>query len=682
MSKQFCTNCGQELSADAKFCPNCGMGVPQQQAAETNAAPVAVDSVPAPAVPEALDPKAGKKRQKKEQVDYEALLMANMPTGVRQRKPFATFALAGVGVLVAIVMLCATGSFNPDPEVYIRAGAEYRPLILEGQLWRLVTGTFLHFGLQHLLFNMLCLFALGRFLEKVAGHVNLLCVYLLTACTGGLLSMAFHGRDVCAGASGAVFGVFGASVSLVAFLWRKYHIDPKHMWGYMKNGLAFVGINFIYSLFPGVDMAGHIGGLLGGLAVGAVVAVPLLMDGKPFAKWFQRGFWGVSALLAVILACTTACGVKARGFGGGSNSSSSSRDDYVSPNPFSYKSQYQKAKPAKDQPAPQKERARLADEEIERSADRATSSRNFMNDLIKTSQESMSGSIAAGVRKLRTEAERGDANAQCRLAWCYLNAHGVEKDMNEAFRWYRKAAEQGNAEAQNEVGASYLYGVAVEKDPVEAVRWYRKSASQGFAAAQASLGACYLDGVGVSKDEAEAVFWLRKSAAQGYPNAQYLLGLCFDNGWGVAQDKVETVRLYRMAAAQGFAAAECDLGFCYLNGQGVEKDMSAAFRWFNKAAEQGHALAQNNIGACYANGWAVPPNNVEAVKWYRKAANQGLALAQRNLGLCYLNGLGVVKDVNEAKRWLRMAAQQGDQDAVNELNNIKGDEMLRQMSLE
>ena len=174
MSKQFCTNCGQELSADAKFCPNCGTGVPQQQAAETNAAPAAVDPVPASAAPEAPDPKAGKKRQKKEQVDYEALLMANMPTGVRQRKPFATFALAGVSVLVAIVMLCATGSFNPDPEVYIRAGAEYRPLILKGQLWRLITGTFLHYGLQHLLFNMLCLCALGRFLEKVAGHANTL----------------------------------------------------------------------------------------------------------------------------------------------------------------------------------------------------------------------------------------------------------------------------------------------------------------------------------------------------------------------------------------------------------------------------------------------------------------------------------------------------------------------------
>ena len=309
LSKSYCTNCGQELSRGDKFCQACGTKVVQEGKSKTKDEPlpdtqlvppgtpaeVTGQSEPPPIVPEqveepvaVVEPDGKKKKRKKEQVDYEALLMANMPEDVQRRMPIVTFALIGVSVLFAIIMLCATGSFNPDPQDFIDYGANYHRLTFDGQLWRLVTSSFLHFGFQHLAFNMLCLFALGRFLEKMAGHANLLCVYLLTACTGGVLSLCFHDDAVCAGASGAVFGVFGASITLVALLWRKYCIDPKHMWGYMKNGLAFVGINFIYSLFPGVDMAGHIGGLLGGLAVGGALAVPLLMEGKPFGKWFQQ----------------------------------------------------------------------------------------------------------------------------------------------------------------------------------------------------------------------------------------------------------------------------------------------------------------------------------------------------------------------------------------------------------
>ena len=130
--------------------------------------------------------------------------MANMPETVRRRMPIATFALIGISVLLAIIMFCATGSFNPDPRDFIDYGANFRRLTFGGQLWRLVTSSFLHFGLEHLAFNMLCLFALGKFLEKMVGHANLLCVYLLTACTGGILSMCFHDNTVCAGASGAV----------------------------------------------------------------------------------------------------------------------------------------------------------------------------------------------------------------------------------------------------------------------------------------------------------------------------------------------------------------------------------------------------------------------------------------------------------------------------------------------
>jgi TPR repeat protein len=102
------------------------------------------------------------------------------------------------------------------------------------------------------------------------------------------------------------------------------------------------------------------------------------------------------------------------------------------------------------------------------------------------------------------DAEQGHARAQCKLGLCYDNGDGVEKNLAEAFRWYRKAAEQGNAWAQFKRGFCYAKGDGVEKNPVEAVRWYRKAAEQGNAWAQNNLGSCYEKGTGVVQNDAQA----------------------------------------------------------------------------------------------------------------------------------------------------------------------------------
>lgn len=104
----------------------------------------------------------------------------------------------------------------------------------------------------------------------------------------------------------------------------------------------------------------------------------------------------------------------------------------------------------------------------------------------------------------KAKAEKGDANAQCILGYCYDSGIGVAKDEVEAVKWYRKAADQGNAQAQSNLGGCYAIGRGVAKDEVEAVKWYRKAAEQGFALAQFNLGNCYANGRGVAKDEIEA----------------------------------------------------------------------------------------------------------------------------------------------------------------------------------
>jgi len=243
-------------------------------------------------------------RKKDQEVDYEALVMAGMPEEIRNRKPIATICLIAASAIMAIVTLSNYGSLDPDPQAYISLGANINTLTFGGQLWRLLTSSFLHFGLKHIAFNMLCLFSIGLFLEKLVGHAKLISIYILTAITGGILSCMFHDNVVCAGASGAVFGLFGATVSYIALVYKDMGIEVQNVVGYMKNGLIFLGINFVYSLMPDVDMAGHIGGLLGGLVVGGVLGAPLKWKDTKNADWYSRGVIIVTAIVAAIMMIT------------------------------------------------------------------------------------------------------------------------------------------------------------------------------------------------------------------------------------------------------------------------------------------------------------------------------------------------------------------------------------------
>src|SRR5437667_1616860 len=82
--------------------------------------------------------------------------------------------------------------------------------------------------------------------------------------------------------------------------------------------------------------------------------------------------------------------------------------------------------------------------------------------------------------QIKTEAERGDADAEYELGRRYYTGDGTPKDLVEAVKWVRKAADHGLAIAQGALGAHYFYGEGVPKDNTEAVKWYRKAAEQGL----------------------------------------------------------------------------------------------------------------------------------------------------------------------------------------------------------
>lgn len=180
---------------------------------------------------------------------------------------FALTALDGAGWL-------ALG----DPEVLYRWGANFGPATLEGQWWRLLSSMFLHAGVLHLGFNMYALWIGGRLVERLFGHVGFAALYAFAGVLGSVASVLWDPRAPSVGASGAVFGVFGA---LLGFLLRRRHLLPVEMLRPLRRGVVTVVVlNVLFGFVaPGIDNAAHLGGLAGGLASGLLLAPSLGGDG-------------------------------------------------------------------------------------------------------------------------------------------------------------------------------------------------------------------------------------------------------------------------------------------------------------------------------------------------------------------------------------------------------------------
>jgi rhomboid protease GluP len=144
-----------------------------------------------------------------------------------------------------------------EPELYL-----YSFAVQNGQWYRLFTVALVHGGLLHLGFNMFALHALGTPVEQAFGKVRFLIIFFFSLLTGSLASIYFAApNQVSVGASGAVFGLFGA----FAIVGRKMGID-------VKNIYVIVGINFaIGFVLGGIDWHAHLGGLIGGAAISWVL---------------------------------------------------------------------------------------------------------------------------------------------------------------------------------------------------------------------------------------------------------------------------------------------------------------------------------------------------------------------------------------------------------------------------
>jgi membrane associated rhomboid family serine protease/tetratricopeptide (TPR) repeat protein len=210
-------------------------------------------------------------------------------------RPFITVMLCLLNIAAYVILEAGGGS--RDLLTLVNGGAKVDILFWQGQYWRVFTALFLHLGLSHLLFNLYCLLIFGTLVESWRGHGWLLGVYLTSGISGNLLSIIFS-PSLSLGASGAILGVVGALIVIIA---GKRRDIPVHL----KIAVLAAFIPFlafttaIPFCFTGIDSTAHIGGFLWGVCFAFLgeYAVPAIRKKKRGVP--DRIILAVSALILI-----------------------------------------------------------------------------------------------------------------------------------------------------------------------------------------------------------------------------------------------------------------------------------------------------------------------------------------------------------------------------------------------
>ncbi len=183
-----------------------------------------------------------------------------------------TYTLIALNVLVYLFSAFFSHSIvDMNMETLVHMGALFGPYAVQkGEWWRLFTAMFLHGGMTHILMNMFSLYLVGRAAEMYFDVKSYLSIYLFSGLIGGLASLSMHPESVGVGASGAIFGVFGALAGF--FLAHRDKIGT-HFKSFMKDFAIIIGINLVIGFsIPAVDVSAHVGGLFVGMLGGFLIS--------------------------------------------------------------------------------------------------------------------------------------------------------------------------------------------------------------------------------------------------------------------------------------------------------------------------------------------------------------------------------------------------------------------------
>ena len=253
-------------------------------------------------------------------------------------------------------------------------------------------------------------------------------------------------------------------------------------------------------------------------------------------------------------------------------------------------------------------------------------------------------------------AEKGDKNAQLKLAYLYENGIGGAVDLNKAKTWYTSAALQGQPQAQYLLARFYQLGqLTGAPDYAEAKKWY-SAAQAKYTPAAVALGFIY-----DTEDEnyKDAMSRYQMAFDNGDMIGAYNLGLLYERGEGCLVDAEKARTLYLQASEKGNSRAMVQLAGLYLNGQGGSTDEDEAFSWYKKAMELGDRNAMYQLGLLSETGVATKLDYKAAIQYYKLASDRGDIKASLALARMYQYGLGVPKNIPEATKLYTALSAEG-----------------------
>jgi membrane associated rhomboid family serine protease len=204
-----------------------------------------------------------------------------------------TRALIGINIAVYLVTLAAGASISGVGGRVYEEGVLYGPFVADGELWRLLTSAFMHYGPFHLAVNMYSLYLLGGGLEASVGRLRYLTLYLVAGLAGSAGALVVNPNAATLGASGAIFGVMGA---IFVMEQQGFRVFPGSVVGLIVLNLAFTFLSGSIGLH--ISVGGHVGGLAGG----ALAALALSRFGRGHAAYGKPGLVGILGLAGVAVA--------------------------------------------------------------------------------------------------------------------------------------------------------------------------------------------------------------------------------------------------------------------------------------------------------------------------------------------------------------------------------------------
>jgi membrane associated rhomboid family serine protease len=211
-------------------------------------------------------------------------------------------ALIGINVAVYVAELVQGGGVYGVNSTIYQNGYLRAAEVAQGDWWRLMTAAFLHYGMFHLLLNMLGLYWFGSLLERRIGSGRFLLLYIVSGLAGSAGALVVSPTNATVGASGAIFGILGAGLVLEQ--------QRDYVFGGSALGVIVANLVLTFAWSGNISVGGHIGGLIGG----AAATLALSRFGRGHAAYGRAGLLGIAGIVAVGIVSIAVAYWKAKGY--------------------------------------------------------------------------------------------------------------------------------------------------------------------------------------------------------------------------------------------------------------------------------------------------------------------------------------------------------------------------------